>query len=257
MATVKLTQSQIDWLYENRILFDWLGNKTQAVGTIINFDDNLMLEPYCSFRRGPNLCDMGAFSYTQSNIEPDQVIGRYCSLAWGITFVLGQHPYNYMSTSQFTWGPNQEVAKIPMLDEGLSEWTYTPFHHRKKPCIIGHDVWVGANCLIKEGVTIGTGSVIAAHSVVTKSVPPYAIVGGNPAKFIKRRFSDEICEQMLDSEWWKYKFTDFKNAQLNTPEGFLEFFNEKKNTLKEYNPVKIKLIDILSDLSWDFQTKRF
>jgi len=245
MPTIALTQSQIDWLYNKRILFDWLGNKTQKVGTVISFADSLEIEPYCSFRTGHNLCDMGSFSYTQSNVEQDMVIGRYCSLSWGITFILGQHPHHYMSTSQFTWGPYQDVAKIPLQDSGLTEWTYTEFNWRKNPCTIEHDVWIGANVLIKEGITIGTGAVIAAHSVVTKSVPPYTIVGGNPAKIIKRRFSEQICEQMLESQWWKYKFTDFQKAPFHSPEGFLEVFNERKPSLVEYLPQRVKMIDIL------------
>ena len=246
MTTIALTQSQIDWLYHNRIFFDWLGNNTQKVGAVISFDENLMLEPYCSFRTGHNLCDMGSFSYTQSNVEHDLVIGRYCSLAWGITFVLGQHPHHYMSTSQFTWGPYQEVAKMPLVDAGIKEWRYPEFNWRNKPCVIEHDVWIGANCLIKEGITIGTGAVIAAHSVVTKSVPAYSIVGGNPARVIKKRFSDSVCDALLESAWWKYNFTDFQDAPFSSPEGFLDFFNQKKSSLVEYLPAKIKLIDILA-----------
>ncbi|MEO0356168.1 MAG: CatB-related O-acetyltransferase [Cyanobacteria bacterium P01_A01_bin.3] len=68
--------------------------------------------------------------------------------------------------------------------------------------VIENDVWIGERCTILSGVTIGSGSVVAAKSVVTKSVPPYAIVGGNPAKLIRFRFTDEIINQLLALKWW-------------------------------------------------------
>lgn len=68
--------------------------------------------------------------------------------------------------------------------------------------IIGNDVWIGANAIILQGVTIGDGAIIAAGAVVTKDVPPYAIVGGVPAKVIKYRFSDEVILKLLQIKWW-------------------------------------------------------
>ena len=68
---------------------------------------------------------------------------------------------------------------------------------------IGNDVWIGAHAQIKSGITIGTGSIVAAGAVVTKDVPPYAIVGGVPAKIIRYRFPEETVEKLLKSEWWK------------------------------------------------------
>ena len=69
---------------------------------------------------------------------------------------------------------------------------------------IGNDVWVGSNVIIPGGVRIGTGAIVAAGSVVVKDVPPYAVVGGNPAKVIRLRFSEEQIETLLASEWWNW-----------------------------------------------------
>lgn len=71
--------------------------------------------------------------------------------------------------------------------------------------VIENDVWIGSSCTIMSGVTLGSGSVIAARSVVTKNVPPYAIVGGNPARVIKYRFSEELIAELLDLQWWNYE----------------------------------------------------
>lgn len=67
---------------------------------------------------------------------------------------------------------------------------------------IGHDVWIGESVIIKQGVKIGTGSVIGMGSIVTKDIPPYSIVAGNPAHLIRKRFDDETIQNLLDSEWW-------------------------------------------------------
>ena len=83
------------------------------------------------------------------------------------------------------------------------------------PVTVGHDVWIGAGVRFRGGVNVGTGAIVAAGSVVTKDVPPYAIVGGVPAKLIRWRFSEVERERLLASEWWRYNVTglnlDFAN----------------------------------------------
>jgi len=70
--------------------------------------------------------------------------------------------------------------------------------------VIGHDVWIGRDAALLSGVTIGTGAVVGAFSLVTRDVRPYAIVGGNPAREIRRRFDDEDCDLLLASRWWEW-----------------------------------------------------
>lgn len=109
-------------------------------------------------------------------------IGNYCSIGSGTTFMLGsEHGYRGISTYPF---------KVKVL--GFSTEAET-----KGPIILGDDVWLGENVMVLSGVKIGKGAIVAAASVVVKDVPPYAIVGGNPAKVIKYRFSPEIIEKLM------------------------------------------------------------
>ena len=74
----------------------------------------------------------------------------------------------------------------------------------KGDTVVGNDVWFGRNCVILPGVKIGDGAIVAAHSVVTKDVAPYTLVGGNPAKPLKKRFDDELISLLLELKWWDF-----------------------------------------------------
>ncbi len=84
------------------------------------------------------------------------------------------------------------------------------------------DVWIGQDVTLARGISLGNGCVVAAKSVVTKSVPPYAIVGGNPAKVIRMRFAEDMVERLLASQWWDYSFVDFGAMRYDEPALFLD-----------------------------------
>ena len=120
------------------------------------------------------------------------IIGKYCSIGSGAVFMMAGnqgHRTDWISTFPFYYQANIfKEAKNPYKKVGDT--------------IVGHDVWIGSEAMIMAGVTIGTGAVIAARAGVTKDVEPYAIVGGNPAEFIKYRFSKKEIEKLLKEEWW-------------------------------------------------------
>jgi acetyltransferase-like isoleucine patch superfamily enzyme len=119
-------------------------------------------------------------------------IGNYCSISDGVTILLGgEHRVDWVTTFPFNvlWSDAGHLKGHPKT---------------KGDVVIGSDVWLGMECLIGSGISIGHGAVVAARSVVTRSVPPYAIVGGNPAKIIRHRFSAEQISSLLKIEWWNW-----------------------------------------------------
>jgi acetyltransferase-like isoleucine patch superfamily enzyme len=119
-------------------------------------------------------------------------IGNFCSLAGGIQFITWGHKTDWITTYPLSvldyWnGGSKIIEGHPVIYNTI---------------VVGHDVWIGQSAIIMGGVTIESGAIIAAGAVVTKDVEAYSIVGGNPAKLIKKRFSDEDIEYLLRLKWW-------------------------------------------------------
>lgn len=165
-----------------------------------------------------NHVSMDRYSYIGHDCFLNNVsIGPFCSLADGCKIGGAQHQMSYVSTSPvFTEGKN-------ILNANFSMHPDTP----DLPTIIGADVWIGMGTIIKGGINIGAGAVIGAGSVLTKDVPPYEIWSGNPAKFIRKRFSEEESAELLASEWWKMPIVDLKNYSdyFNDPQLFLSYWS--------------------------------
>jgi acetyltransferase-like isoleucine patch superfamily enzyme len=138
---------------------------------------------------------IGAFSYggcfDYSNIAPGTIIGKFCSFADNIAIITRDHLKTAVSTHPFLFKPNFGLVKKDVRDG----------HHLE----IGNDVWIGYHATILPGVAkIGDGAIIAAGSVVTRDVPPYAVVAGVPAEIIKFRFSNNVIEALIRIKWWDW-----------------------------------------------------
>ncbi|PMB21564.1 Vat family streptogramin A O-acetyltransferase [Fischerella thermalis] len=124
------------------------------------------------------------------------IIGKFCALATGVKFIMNgaNHQMSGFSTYPFNIFGSGWERVTPKPEE-------LPF---KGDTVIGNDVWIGYEAVIMPGVKIGDGAIVAAKSVVVKDVPPYAVVGGNPASLLRQRFPDEIIDALLEIAWWNW-----------------------------------------------------
>ena len=163
---------------------------------------------------------VGRYSYIGRNsLVQDAEIGQFCSISEGCNLGLPSHPVDFVSTSPvFLNGSNilrKNFAKIPYED--------------CQKTVIGNDVWIGAHAQVKGGVTIGNGAIIAAGAVVTHDVPPYAVVGGIPAKVIKYRFDEKTIVALQETAWWNFSEERLRalGATVNRVDEFLKKIHEQ------------------------------
>jgi len=125
------------------------------------------------------------------------IIGKFCMIASGVTFIMNgaNHKMDGITAYPFNIFGNDWSKVTPTSDE-------LPY---KGDTIVGNDVWIGSEATIMPGVKIGDGAIIATKSVITKDVEPYSIVGGNPAKLIRKRFSEEKINELLEMKWWDWE----------------------------------------------------
>jgi chloramphenicol O-acetyltransferase type B len=145
------------------------------------------------------------------------IIGKYCSIGSGAVFMMAGnqgHRVDWVSTFPFYFQAN-------IFKNAVNAYEKVGDTH------IGNDVWIGSEAMIMSGVSIGSGAVIAARSVVTKDIPPYAVVGGNPAEVIKYRFHKDEIEKLLKLQWWNWSEAEVKAAISficsDNIEGLIEF----------------------------------
>ncbi|MBB4231773.1 CatB-related O-acetyltransferase [Rhizobium mongolense] len=173
------------------------GSATVKVGML---EDPIHVGPACAVTAE----SIGRYCFVNAGtcIYDGVTIGRFVTFARNCQIGGAEHPIHYVSTSYFrilkSWFPNDPVAQ----NAAMIPNTWPKDRKRSNKIVIGNDAWFGAASLVLRGVTIGDGAVIGAGAVVTKDVPPYAIVAGNPAKIIRYRFEPQIIEKLLRVRWW-------------------------------------------------------
>jgi acetyltransferase-like isoleucine patch superfamily enzyme len=137
---------------------------------------------------------IGSYTYFAGfNSVMNANIGKFCSIGSNVSIGPGRHPIEYVSTSPVFYSQYKQCG-FTFADKS--------YYDEMGKVEIGNDVWIGTNVVILDDVIIGDGAVIAAGAIVTKNVEPYCIVGGVPAKFIKKRFSEDIINKLLKFKWW-------------------------------------------------------
>jgi acetyltransferase-like isoleucine patch superfamily enzyme len=172
--------------------------------------------------------DLGTYSFVNDNIKVHSFrssqtikIGKYCSIGDCSFYVDGDHNINYATTYPFN-----ELGYSKSAPENKNI---------KQPAIIGNDVWIADESIIYGNVNISDGAIIAGQSVVTKDVPPYAVIAGNPAKIVKYRFSKEIIDKLLILKWWDLPHDFICSELAPVISNIDEFINILENHKKKNN----------------------
>jgi acetyltransferase-like isoleucine patch superfamily enzyme len=181
----------------SRDIYNKLRFKQSIVDKKCCIDATSRLAPNCHLLEGVVFLNSSIRSHSyigkNSTIQNTR-IGAFCSIASNVQIGLGQHPLNLFSTSPLFYR-KINTFKVQAIDRDNPFLEYRPIE-------IGNDVWIGLQSIILDGVKIGDGAVVAAGSVVTKDIPPYAIFAGVPAKLVRYRFSREKIEALTNSKWW-------------------------------------------------------
>lgn len=145
------------------------------------------------------------------------IIGKFCSIACGAKFLFNSANHTMTSLSTYPFPLFFEEWKLEK-ENVIEAWD------NKGDIIIGNDVWIGYNSIILAGVIIGDGAIIGTNAVVTKDVPPYTIVGGVPARFIRKRFNDETIDKLLKIKWWNWSEEKISQNIKMIKSGYIEQF---------------------------------
>ncbi|WP_281437034.1 CatB-related O-acetyltransferase [Methylobacterium aquaticum] len=196
-------------------------------------------------------CSIGAFSYAVSGHYNNVTIGRYVSIGEEVSVGRGNHPVQWLSTSPFFYigdkmfSTGGDFSGSDQYNQFRPDTTSYNGFFAGAETIIENDVWIGHRAYISPGVKIANGAIVGAESVVTKDVPAYSIVVGNPARVVKTRFAPELVERLLASRWWTLAPWQLAGIDLSRPEVSIDEIERRVSNTPMYDPGKIHLSDLI------------
>lgn len=152
---------------------------------------------YSGYYHGHSFDDCARYLFPDRSDIDKLIIGSYCSIGSGVSFIMAGnqgHRHDWISSFPFFY----MMPEVDVFKGSIDGYLGT------KNTVVGNDVWIGSEAMIMPGVTIGDGAVIGSRSLVTKDIEPYTIVGGNPAKPLKKRFPEALIKMLLEMEWWTW-----------------------------------------------------
>lgn len=188
----------------------------------------------------PTLLQVGAFTSISGGRIGGVKIGRYCAIAPDVHIGAYEHPTDWLTCSRIAHYPVvhgwDEFCRPDRLD--FIRGNVKHFKKSRPITTLGHDVWIGQGAFIRSGVTLGTGCIVGARSVVVKDVPPYAIVAGMPAQIKRFRFDERTIERLLALQWWRYSLYDCFQVPFDRISESLDQLEDLigGQTIEEYRP---------------------
>ena len=201
-------------------------------------------EPPCSIKwmQIENGCSLGAFSYAVSGYYSHVEIGRYVSIGEDVQVGRASHALTWVSTSPFLY------LRQKLFDLGQEFEQSAEYHDYLPPprpgaattslrkTVVGNDVYIGHGAMVMPGVTVGDGAIVAAMAVVTKDVPPYGVVAGNPARLLRMRFGAPTVAALLQSAWWRFAPWQLTDIDLSQPDEAAAALMDRAPQMTPYAP---------------------
>lgn len=256
MIQLTITDALLDALYSHTILlqynspprdpggaYGWARTNTALVlhTETLRIEQNVGLyggayKGLVGARRSSGFATSGSFSFSSSMLPEGFEMGRYCSISSGLRFLDSTHPMDMVTSSAMTFRPGNNLFR-PYVTPGIEAFAATFDVRGGRPFpVLGHDVWIGADVTLAMGIRIGTGAVVAARSVVTRDVPPYAVVAGSPAVIKKQRFPDELAARLLASQWWDLDPAFVFNAEFAEPSRLCDHIEKERASIPPFVP---------------------
>lgn len=226
--------------------------KRLASSAVVNLDfrsvDTMIMEACIQFRDCRlNVEKVGSCTYLgggSSSLRHVGTIGRFCSIAGNVISGAVEHPTSFITQSSMfhqNWGKFWSVAQ-DFYEENPQETklaraaTGGALENRRGKIQIGNDVWIGAHAYIRRGVRIGDGAVIGGHAVVTKDVPPYAVVVGNPGRVVKYRFDEDTIDRLCRLRWWDFGPQALTHVDITSVDAGISRIEDNVSRLQPWTP---------------------